>query len=123
MSRRRDTGLIASFINWVTGTGRTVRHTTTIWGQPKVVVTDYDRGYRTVRVRKQGFFGNKNSYKRERLDGSWQGEFKGKRGFWTGAYSGDYHGVCFRCGGSGMDKNHVCHRCHGTGQWHRHYGR
>lgn len=65
---RRDTGLIASFINWITGTGRTVRHTTTFWGCPKVEVTDYDRGYRTVRIRKQGFFGNRNSYRRVMAD-------------------------------------------------------
>ena len=57
---RRDTGLIASFINWITRTGRTVRHTTTFWGCLKVEVMDYNRGYRTVRIRKQGFFGNRN---------------------------------------------------------------
>ena len=119
----KETGLVRSFINWITGTGRTVRRTTTFLGKPKVVVTDYDRGYRTVRIRKQGFFGNRNSYKRERLDGRWQGEFKGKRGFWTGQYSGDYTGVCFRCNGTGFSKGHTCRRCGGTGQWHKHHGR
>ena len=118
----RDTGLIRSFINWFTGTGQTVRHTTTFWGCPKVVVTDYDKGYRSARVRKLGFFGNKNSYKRERLDGSWQGEFKGRWGFWTGRYSGDYEGVCYRCNGTGWHKGHTCHRCGGSGHWHKHHG-
>ena len=41
---RKDTGMIQSFINWITGTGRTVRHTTTFWGCPKVEITDYDKG-------------------------------------------------------------------------------
>ena len=120
---RKDTGLIASFINWITRTGRTVRHTTTFWGCPKVEVTDYDRGYRTVRIRKQGFLGNRNSYKREKLDGSWQGDFSGKRGFWTGRYSGDYKGVCFRCHGRGSYKGRPCGHCHGTGTWYKHHGR
>ena len=118
----RDTGMIRSLYNWLTGTGRTVRHTTTLFGQPKVVVTDYDRGYRSVRIRKQGLFGNKNSYKRESLDGRLHGEFKGKRGLLTGRYSGDYQGVCFRCGGSGLHKGHACRHCGGSGQWHKHHG-
>ena len=118
----RDTGLIQSFINWATGTGRTVRHTTTFWGCPKVEVTDYDRGYRSVRIRKQGFWGNRNTYKRESLDGNWQGNFDGRRGFWTGRYSGDYEGVCFRCDGTGRSKGRICPRCGGTGRWHKHHG-
>ena len=120
---RKDTGMIQSFINWITGTGRTTHHTTTFWGCPRVEVTDYDKGYRSVRVRNQGFFGNKNSYRRESLDGSWQGEFMGARSLSRGEYSGDYEGICFRCKGTGSYKGHSCRRCHGTGHWHKHHGR
>ena len=89
---RRSTGLIKSLFNWATGTGRTVHHKTTFLGSPKVEVIDYDKGYRSVRIGKQGLFGNKHSYKRESLDGQWQGEYKGERGFWTGRYFGNYEG-------------------------------
>lgn len=123
MRREKETGLIASFINWITGTGRTVRRTTTFLGCPKEVVTDYDKGYRTVRIRKQGFFGTRHSYVREKLDGRRQGEYKGKRGFWTGHYSGDYEGTCFRCHGTGSYKGRSCGHCHGTGTLHKHHGR
>ena len=119
---RRDTGAIQSFINWITGTGRTVHHTTTFWGCPKVEVTDYDKGYRSVRIRNQGFWGNKNSYRRESLGGSWQGEFKGERSLSRGEYSGDYEGICFRCKGAGSYKGHSCRRCGGSGRWHKHHG-
>lgn len=123
MSRRR-TGLLQSLVNWVTGTGRTVHHTTTFWGRPKTTATDYDKGYRSVRIRKQGIWGNKNSYKRESLDGSWQGEFKGAKSLSRGEYSGDYKGICFGCNGSGYSSSgRICRRCGGSGYWHKHHGR
>ena len=121
MSRRRDTGMIQSFINWITGTGRTIHHTTTFLGYPKVEVTDYDKGYRSVCVRNHGFFGNKNSYRRESLDGNWQGEFRGARSLCRGEYSGDYEGICFRCDGVGSYKGHFSRLCPGNGHWHKYH--